>query len=76
MQILHRLFSAAFYSLQRGRRTSKIERRLVGDILTIIHRLVVGTGARGGDPIALGRALQIDDDVALLARRHAGDVDV
>ena len=70
--------SAAFYSLRRGR-TRKIECRLVGDILTIIHRLVIGTrqvGARRCEAGALGRAFQFDDDVALLARRHAGDINV
>lgn len=68
-----------FYSLRRRRRTSKIERRLAGDIFTIIHRLTFGArqvGARRGDVIALGRTFEVDDDLAHLARRRAGDVDV
>lgn len=65
--------------LRGGRRAHKIERRFVGDVLTVIDSLTIWTrqiGTRRGDTMTFGRALEFYDDVVLLSRRHAGDVDV
>lgn len=67
------------YSLGRRRRCSarEVERRLVGDVLTIVHGWTVRTAqvdARCGNTITFGRAFEFDDNVARVSRRRASDI--